>query len=420
MIAGGPGTGKTTTVARIVALLAEQPGPPPHVALAAPTAKAANRLREAVQEEARELDVDPGVRALLEGLDATTLHRLLGRRPGSDSRFRHHRGNRLPHDAIVVDETSMVSLSLMARLLEAVRPEARLVLVGDPAQLSSIEAGAVLGDIVGPATGEASSCSSASTATAAGSTTWPPPCGPATPTPCCTRWRARRRASPGSTARTSARCATPPSAAGGALFEAGRAGDDEAALKALDAFRVLCAHRHGPSGVATWTRAVEGWLADAVPGYGAEARWYAGRPLLVTKNDYGLGLFNGDAGVVVAGERRSAGGGVPARRGGRAVQPGAPRGGRDRLRDDGPQGPGLAVRHRGGAAAGPGLAPAHARAALHGDHPRARGADPGRLRGGDPRGGGAADRRARRACENGCGGPALRPAPHEMLLVDSP
>src|SRR5439155_5740662 len=75
-------------------------------------------------------------------------HRLLGWRPGTHSRFRHHRRNRLPHDVVIVDETSMVSLSRMARLVEAVRPEARLILVGDPAQLASIEAGAVLGDIV--------------------------------------------------------------------------------------------------------------------------------------------------------------------------------------------------------------------------------------------------------------------------------
>ena len=81
-------------------------------------------------------------------LNASTLHRLLGWRPDSHSRFRHNRGNRLPHDVVIVDETSMVSLSLMARLVEAVRPEARLVLVGDPGQLTSIEAGAVLGDIV--------------------------------------------------------------------------------------------------------------------------------------------------------------------------------------------------------------------------------------------------------------------------------
>ena len=79
----------------------------------------------------------------------STLHRLLGFNPGNRTRFRHHRPNRLPHDVVVVDETSMVSLSLMARLVEAVRPDARLILVGDPEQLASVEAGAVLGDIVG-------------------------------------------------------------------------------------------------------------------------------------------------------------------------------------------------------------------------------------------------------------------------------
>ena len=155
VVAGGPGTGKTTTVARIVALLAEQAAaagdPPPLIALAAPTGKAAARLQEAVHAEAAILDVSGAVRTGLLDLHASTLHRLLGWRPGSHSRFRHHRANRLPHDVVIVDETSMVSLSLMARLVEAVRPDARLVLVGDPGQLTSIEAGAVLGDIVGPA-----------------------------------------------------------------------------------------------------------------------------------------------------------------------------------------------------------------------------------------------------------------------------
>ena len=136
VVAGGPGTGKTTTVARIVALLAEQAAaagaPAPLVALAAPTGKAAARLEEAVHAEAAKLDVTSSVREALLALNASTLHRLLGWRPDSHSRFRHNRGNRLPHDVVIVDETSMVSLSLMARLVEAVRPEARLVLVGDP------------------------------------------------------------------------------------------------------------------------------------------------------------------------------------------------------------------------------------------------------------------------------------------------
>ncbi len=150
VVGGGPGTGKTTTVARIVALLLEQAGDEkPLIALAAPTGKAAARLEEAVHVEAATLDVDAGVRERLLGLHASTLHRLLGWRPDSHSRFRHNATNRLPHDAVIVDETSMVSLSLMASLVQAVRPGARLILVGDPGQLTSIEAGAVLGDIVG-------------------------------------------------------------------------------------------------------------------------------------------------------------------------------------------------------------------------------------------------------------------------------
>ncbi len=125
MLTGGPGTGKTTTVARLLALLAEQAAlagrPSLRIALAAPTGKAAARLQEAVQLEVDRLDaVD---RERISGLQATTLHRLLGPRPDTSSRFRHHRANRLPHDVIVVDETSMVSLTMMARLLEAVRPQ---------------------------------------------------------------------------------------------------------------------------------------------------------------------------------------------------------------------------------------------------------------------------------------------------------
>ena len=150
VLTGGPGTGKTTTVARLLALLAEQASlsgrPPLRIALAAPTGKAAARLLEAVQLEVDKLDaVD---RDRLPALKASTLHRLLRSRPGNSSRFRHHRENRLPHDVIVVDETSMVSLTLMARLLEALRPDSRLLLVGDPDQLASVEAGAVLADMV--------------------------------------------------------------------------------------------------------------------------------------------------------------------------------------------------------------------------------------------------------------------------------
>jgi exodeoxyribonuclease V alpha subunit len=309
VVAGGPGTGKTTTVARIAALLAEQAVnagvPTPLVALAAPTGKAAARLEDAVHDEARRLDVSEPVRAALLGLEASTLHRLLGRRRGSHSRFRHHRGNRLPHDVVVVDETSMVSLSLMARLVEAVRPEARLVLVGDPGQLSSIEAGAVLGDIVGPATGEGivvldrvhrfgGGIASLAGAVRDGDADAAVEVLRAAPEG--VTWLKLDPAAGEPLELIRRRAVT----AGKAVFDAARDGDAEAALAALGAFRVLCAHRRGPYGVAAWGPQVEGWLTAGVAGFSADDRWYAGRPLLVTQNDYGLRLYNGDTGVVVS------------------------------------------------------------------------------------------------------------------------
>jgi exodeoxyribonuclease V alpha subunit len=323
VVAGGPGTGKTTTVARIMAVLAEQAAaddaPAPLVALAAPTGKAAARLEEAVHEEADRLDVSDDIRAQLRAAQASTLHRLLGWRPDSHSRFRHHRGNRLPHDVVIVDETSMVSLSLMARLVEAVRPDARLILVGDPGQLTSIEAGAVLGDIVGPAAeaappsggaiadgivvlervhrfggaiaavaeavrrGDADAALDALTR-APGEVTWIPVDVATT--------RDAPEAIHGE-AVTAARAVT----------AAARDGDARRAIDALGAFRLLCAHRRGPHGVETWADRIERWLAAEIAGFGAEGRWYVGRPLLVTENDYGLRLYNGDTGVIVAGER---------------------------------------------------------------------------------------------------------------------
>jgi exodeoxyribonuclease V alpha subunit len=310
VVAGGPGTGKTTTVARIVALLLEQAAsadaPEPLVALAAPTGKAAARLVEAVHEEAAELDVSDAVRARLGALDASTLHRLLGWRPGSHSRFRHGRGNRLPHDVVIVDETSMVSLSLMARLVEAVRAEARLILVGDPGQLTSIEAGAVLGDIVGPDASAAGGIvvldrvhryggsiarvaeairrgDADEVVEALGAVAWIP-VDPADPEAAASLGPVHDGAVV--TAR--------------AVMDAARAGAGEAALEALGGFRVLCAHRRGPHGVAAWTSRIETWLTEEIDGFGTEGDWYVGRPLLVTENDYGLRLYNGDTGVVIS------------------------------------------------------------------------------------------------------------------------
>jgi len=309
VIAGGPGTGKTTRVARFVGELIDRAVAvgerPPLVALAAPTGKAAARLQEAVHEETAQLSVDESVRELLMGLRASTLHRLLGWRPGSHSRFAHDRGNRLPHDVVIVDETSMVSLSLMARLIEAVRPEARLILVGDPGQLTSIEAGVVLADIVGPGVGEGvivlervhrygggigaladairqgdGDATVAALSGAPEEITWLPIDVDTTE---AGFELVRDRAV----------------AAGLAVVGAAREGDALEALAALGRFRLLCAHRRGPYGVSDWSSRVQAWLAPDIEDI--EQRDFVGRPLLVTENDYELGLYNGDTGVIVAG-----------------------------------------------------------------------------------------------------------------------
>jgi exodeoxyribonuclease V alpha subunit len=150
LIVGGPGTGKTFSVTRLLAALLDG-GRELSIALAAPTGKAAARMREAIREATDTkaqplLDVPDEVRARLQALPATTLHRLVGMRP--DGSARHTVDNPIPAQLVIVDEVSMVDLTLMRRLLEAVHPEARLVLLGDRDQLASVEAGCVLADLV--------------------------------------------------------------------------------------------------------------------------------------------------------------------------------------------------------------------------------------------------------------------------------
>jgi exodeoxyribonuclease V alpha subunit len=346
VVAGGPGTGKTSAVACIYALLVEQAtaagAPAPLIALAAPTGKAAARLAEAVHEQAERLTTGPDVRQELRGATASTVHRLLEGRPDSRSRFRHDRTNRLPHDVVIVDEASMLSLTLMARLLEAVPPEARLILVGDPDQLSSVEAGAVLGDVVGPAAG-APRLGSAARALLAQVTGDVPDgdgregsgfgdgvvvldrgyrfAGGIADLAAAVRggdpdavvralaagtddvvWIAEEAtdAVVGDTLEPVRRDAV---RSGRAVIAAARAGDAAAALGALGDFRLLCGHRRGPYGVSQWTPRIEEWLAAELGELGGQGLDYPGRPLLITANDYDLDLFNGDTGVVIAGAR---------------------------------------------------------------------------------------------------------------------
>ncbi|ORW66931.1 exodeoxyribonuclease V subunit alpha [Mycolicibacter senuensis] len=308
VLTGGPGTGKTTTVARLLALLAEQAEaagrPALRIALAAPTGKAAARLTEAVAGEVAGLE--PVDQARLAGLQASTLHSLLGSRPGNSARFKHNRGNRLPHDVIVVDETSMVSLTMMARLLEAVRPTARVILVGDPDQLASVEAGAVLADLVEglaarPGTRVATLATAHRYKKAIGELAAAIRAGDGDTVIALLRSGDEHRewidvAGPAALADELAAIAVPHALR---VRQAALLGGAEEALRNLDEHRLLCAHRDGPHGANHWNRQVRRWVSEQT-GDPVWADWYAGRPLLVTANDYGLRVRNGDTGVVVA------------------------------------------------------------------------------------------------------------------------
>lgn len=333
VISGGPGTGKTTTVVKIMALLLEQAGGDGmRIALAAPTGKAAARLKESITVARQRLGGQSSAACRLPD-DVSTLHRLLGTIPDS-SRFRYNSDNRLPFDVVIVDEASMVPLPLMARLMAAMAPGTRLILLGDRDQLASVEAGAVLGDLCdtgrlhefsaglcrfisaiagaempagaflanGPLLSDAivvlrknyrfcleSGIGALSLAVNAGEgeraltllrggeyrdvTLKSVPIG-----------RDLRRA----LADTVVDCYR------GYLLQQ----EPSAALAEFDRFRVLCAMRQGDHGVGGINRTIEACLAAAGL-IAPRAVWYRGRPVMVTRNDYTLKLFNGDIGIAL-------------------------------------------------------------------------------------------------------------------------
>jgi exodeoxyribonuclease V alpha subunit len=325
VLLGGPGTGKTTTVAALVAELIEQSGPDSSLllALAAPTGKAAARLGEAFRDAASRLPEN--LAAQLVATEATTIHRLLGTMPGSRSQFRHHGRHPLPHDVVIVDESSMISLPLMARLLDAVRPDARVVIVGDPDQLASVEAGSVLGDIASAAADQVLAQGSSlprRVTTLRHSRRFPAGSPIAHLADAVRRGDAEAALSVlvdhvdhvGSDHHADGSLCWIPEPVGSdaaahvvrrdivpatlEVVEAARSGDALAALAALGRVRVLCAHRIGPSGIEWWNRRLEAWSHAPVE------RWYPGRPVLVTANDHRNRLYNGDMGVLVEHEGR--------------------------------------------------------------------------------------------------------------------
>lgn len=318
ILCGGPGTGKTTTVARAIAVL-RRLHPQLHVALAAPTGKAAARLGEALRAQRAALGATDAERA---DPEPTTLHRLLGYLALDDA-FRRGADRPLPHDLVVVDEASMVDPALLAQLFAALRPTARLLLVGDKDQLAAIAAGQVLGEL----------CRSAAPERGVGSglaefvriaTGMVLPVQPnAHPMAECTvllRKNHRFGAQPGIGAFASALATRRPDDAltaleaghddlvrrtdperalatiADALLDAASAPDPETALRRLSTVRILAASRHGPHGTIAWNERVESLLRER--GRRAEGPYYPGRPILVVANDHQNRVWNGDLGVI--------------------------------------------------------------------------------------------------------------------------
>jgi len=338
VISGGPGTGKTSTVVRLLGLLAALAADGRvQVALAAPTGKAAARLEEAVRTGRGLLPA--GLRDAIPER-ASTVHRLVGVHRDSP-RVTYGPERTLAADVVVVDEASMVDLALMAKLLRALKAEARLVLLGDKDQLASVEAGAVLGDICGDAPG----FSPAFAVRVGGIVGEVVPAGsgsgdsPLRDGVVLLR-HSRRFAAESGIARLAAavnrgdddgavsvlasgradvawrpyvgpraiRDALSAAALDGfaAYLEAVRAGAPAGTvLQAFDAFRILCAHRDGPAGVDAANRIVEDVLAShrLIRPLGPSGPWYVGRPVMVTRNDHVLRVYNGDVGIVLPDPR---------------------------------------------------------------------------------------------------------------------
>ncbi len=328
IISGGPGTGKTFTVARILALLQEQAlaatNMPLRVKALAPTGKAAQRLVESLTAAVTQLACSERVRETVLTA-ASTIHRALGYQPQTPTRFRHGPQSPLPADVVLVDEASMVDLALMTKLAEAVSPHARLILLGDKDQLASVEAGSILADIYS----DQSQGVSAPMAQALQAVGVHAPRvssqAPGLADGCIHLSRSRRydeqsgigalaravKAGDGKLAVTlslgQGNVALHASAAQGldgqlensalsALANL-RSLSPDRRLDALARFKILCAHRRGPAGAERINAQMESLLA-AHNVIEPRSLWYDGRPILITANDPDLDLFNGDVGVI--------------------------------------------------------------------------------------------------------------------------
>ncbi|MEJ2618907.1 MAG: exodeoxyribonuclease V subunit alpha, partial [Candidatus Thiodiazotropha sp.] len=328
VISGGPGTGKTSTVVRILGLLRQQPGGSQlRIGLVAPTGMAAARLQQSIRDAKSRLPLSS------DQLDeipeqTSTLHRLLGV-TARGTGFRHHRQNPLLLDVLILDEASMVDVALMAKLLDALPAQARLILLGDRDQLASVEAGAVLGDICTACDGPSAE-SAATLAHITGQPIEPQPqsanrlqdrvvvlrhsyrFSADSPIGCLASAINRGEAEQAiqlihrddDVAELSwLSDETQTILQGAAHFaELGRAIEQgspvETLFERLHGFRILTALREGPAGVVQLNQGITSRLREigAIPQL---ATWYVGRPVMLTRNDYQLILYNGEKGIVL-------------------------------------------------------------------------------------------------------------------------
>ncbi|MDF7681636.1 exodeoxyribonuclease V subunit alpha [Enterobacteriaceae bacterium ESL0689] len=340
VISGGPGTGKTTTVARLLAAwLQLTPDSRCRIRLAAPTGKAAARLSASLGEALHHLSLSEAQKALFP-TEASTLHRLLGVQPGSQH-ARYHSANPLHLDMLVVDEASMIDLPMMARLIDALPPESQVVFLGDRDQLASVEAGAVLGDICAWLADGYTPCRAAQLSRLTG---YSLPAGDGQiaatlrDSLCLLRKSYRfgdnsgighlaRAVNSGDGHAVSVTLQQPfadiichslsspeeyammlsqvQAGYGHYLQLLQQRATPAALIAAFAEFQLLCALRDGPWGVSGLNQQLEKQFHHqrmiTLPGAG---RWYHGRPVMISRNDSALGLFNGDIGIALEQEKR--------------------------------------------------------------------------------------------------------------------
>lgn len=317
LLSGGPGTGKTYTVARIVALLAESRANAAggfKVHIAAPTGKAAVRMVESIKDAKAKMRKEQVPAAILDAIPevATTIHRLLESQYHSPY-FKRDSKNPLAADMVIIDEASMVDLPLMAKLLDALPQKCSLMLVGDVDQLASVEPGRVYGDVCQAAGGggrlagcltqlttswrfpDSSDIGSASKLINDGS---------------AEAWAVVQAARVGThlevlDSEKPATCARFRALVENKLADFLKASEPEAVLKAANQFRILCALRKGPCGVGQMNRLVEKILSGK--GLKPKGTFYDHQVIMISVNTPALNLYNGDVGVVLDDHEEGAG-----------------------------------------------------------------------------------------------------------------